>query len=102
MRLLQDGLVALLAAIGLATLLWLIVSVVFRLHKETLHHVSALVPARGAANGLEHTVHTLEQLRYELTFSSSRSFFLKEKGTKKNFVFSAGRGAAGRGECLGN
>ena len=57
MRLLQDGLVALLAAIGLATLLWLIVSVLFRLRKETLHHVSAVVPAR------EHTVHTLEQLR---------------------------------------
>ena len=63
MRLLQDGLVALLAAIGLATLLWLIVSVLFRLRKETLHHVSAVVPARGAANGLEHTVPTLEQLR---------------------------------------
>ena len=44
MRLLQDGLVALLAAIGLATLLWLIVSVLFRLRKETLHHVSAVVP----------------------------------------------------------
>ena len=65
MRLLQDGLVALLAAIGLATLLWLIVSVFFRLKKETLHHVTAMVPARGGANGLEHTVHTLEQLRYE-------------------------------------
>ena len=33
------------------------------MRKETLHHVSAVVPARGAANGLEHTVHTLEQLR---------------------------------------
>jgi len=54
-----------LAAIGLATVLWLIASVFFRLKKETLHHVSAVVPARGAANGLEHTVHTLEQLRYE-------------------------------------
>ena len=65
MRLLQDGLVAMLAAIGLATLLWLVVSVFLRLRRETLHHVVAMVPARGAANGLEHTVRTLEQLRYE-------------------------------------
>ena len=56
---------AMLAAIGLATLLWLAVSVFLRLRRETLHHVVAMVPARGAANGLEHTVRTLEQLRYE-------------------------------------
>lgn len=65
MRLLQDGLVAMLAAIGLATLLWLAVSVFLRIRRETLHQVVALVPARGAANGLEHAVRTLEQLRYE-------------------------------------
>jgi len=65
MKLLQDGLVAMLAAIGLATLLWLIVSAVFRLKKESMDHVVALVPARGGAIGLEHTVHALEQLRCE-------------------------------------
>ena len=65
MKLLQDGLVAMLAAIGLATLLWLIVSAVFRLKKERMDHVVALVPARGGAIGLEHTVHMLEQLRCE-------------------------------------
>ena len=65
MRLLQDGLVAMLAAIGLATLLWLIVSIFIRMKKETLHHVLAVIPARGGANGLEHTVHVLEQLRYD-------------------------------------
>ena len=65
MKLLQDGLVAMLAAIGLATLLWLIVSAVFRFKKERMDHVVALVPARGGAIGLEHTVHTLEQLRCE-------------------------------------
>ena len=65
MRLLQDGLVAMLAAIGLAMLLWLIVSIFIRMKKETLHHVLAVIPARGGANGLEHTVHVLEQLRYD-------------------------------------
>ncbi len=65
MRLLQDGLVAMLAAIGLATLLWLIVSIFIRMKKETLHHVLAVIPARGGANGLEHAVHVLEQLRYD-------------------------------------
>ena len=65
MRLLQDGVVAMLAVIGLATLLWLVVSVFLRMKKESLRHVLALVPARGGANGLEHAVHTLEQLRYE-------------------------------------
>ena len=65
MKLLQDGLVAMLAAIGLATLLWLIVSALFRLKRERMDHVAALVPARGSAIGLEHTVHTLEQVRCE-------------------------------------
>ena len=65
MKLLQDGVVAVLAAIGLAAILWMIAGAFFRVGKERLHHVVALVPARGAAGGLEHTVHTLEQLRCE-------------------------------------
>ena len=65
MKLLQDGLVALLVAIGLPTMLLLIVSALSRLKRERMAHGAALVPARGSAIGLEHTVHTLEQLRCE-------------------------------------
>ena len=63
MRLLQDGLVAMLAAVGVASILWLLAGLVLRFPRETLHQVVALVPARGGANGLEHAVRTLEQLR---------------------------------------
>ena len=65
MRLLQDGVVAMLAAVGLATLLWLVASVLFRARREPLRHVLALIPARGGAGGLEHTVHALVQARGE-------------------------------------
>lgn len=64
MKLLQDGVIAMLAAIGLATILWLVVSVLLRLRgRATIYHTVAMIPSRGGANGLEHTVHALEQLR---------------------------------------
>ena len=64
MKLLQDGVIAMLAAIGLATLLWLAVSVFLRLRgRTTIYHTVAMIPSRGGANGLEHTIHALEQLR---------------------------------------
>ena len=63
MKLLQDGIIAMLSAVGLATLLWLVVSAFLRFRREMLCQVVALVPVRGAAGGLEHAVRTLEQLR---------------------------------------
>ena len=51
MQLLQDGVIAALAAVGLATIVWFTVTAV-------------IVPARGAAEALEHTVRTLESERY--------------------------------------
>lgn len=65
MRLWQDGLIAMLAAIGLTTLIWLAVSLVLRLRRPIPRRCLALVPAREGAAGLEHTVRTLEQLRSE-------------------------------------
>ena len=64
MKLLQDGVIAMLAAVGLATLLWLAVSLFLRLgRRTTICHAVAVIPSRGGANGLEHTIHALEQLR---------------------------------------
>ncbi len=65
MRLLQDGVIAMLAAIGLATILWVLVSIFLRARKRVFPNVAAVVPAKGAGENLEYTVHELEQLRYE-------------------------------------
>ena len=65
MKLLQDGVIAMLAAIGLATILWVLVSIFLRVKQRTFPGAAAVVPARGLGNDLEHTVHELEQLRYE-------------------------------------
>ena len=65
MRLLQDGLVAMLAAVGLATILWMVASLFLRNRRRLFSHVAAEVQARGAGENLEYTVHTLSQLRYD-------------------------------------
>ena len=65
MKLLQDGVIAMLAAIGLATILWVLVSIFLRVKQRENPHVTAVVSARGLGSDLEHTVHELEQLRYE-------------------------------------
>ena len=65
MRLLQDGLVAMLAAVGLATILWMIVGLFLRSRRQLFSRVTAVVSARGDGADLEYTVRTLSQLRYE-------------------------------------
>ena len=65
MRLLQDGLVAMLAAVGLATILWMVASLFLRNRRRLFSNVAAVVQARGAGENLEYTVHTLSQLRYD-------------------------------------
>jgi len=65
-ELLEDAVVALLAAIGLAQILWLGVRLMLGLTpRERLGHVAAVVPASGGGAGLEQTVRMLEQLRRE-------------------------------------
>lgn len=65
MQLWQDGLVAGLAAIGLASLMWLVVRAVLFAGPDRRQGVVALLPARGDGEDLEQQVHTLEHLRYE-------------------------------------
>lgn len=65
MRLLQDGVIAMLAAIGLATILWAVITLFYRRKKSVFPNVTALVSTSGSGGNLEYTVRTLEQLRYE-------------------------------------
>ena len=65
MQLWQDGLVALLAAIGLASLMWAAVKAVLYAKPEQRQGVVALIPAQGDGDALEQQVHALERLRYE-------------------------------------
>jgi len=61
----SEALAAMLAAIGLATLVWLAMSLFFRREKSFDLPTTAVVSARGSAPGLEYTVRRLEQLRCE-------------------------------------
>lgn len=65
MRLWQDGLVALLAAVGLASIMWTVVKAVLYAGPERRGGVVALLPAFGGGEGLEEQVKTLRALRGE-------------------------------------
>ena len=66
MQLWQDGLVAMLAAIGLASLMWAAVkTVLYGGGPERRQGVVALIPAQGDGEGLEQQVRLLERLRRE-------------------------------------
>ncbi len=66
MNLLQNGVIAMLAAVGLSTLVWLVVSTVTRLGYHPAMPMWFVIPARGDAPELQQTVHELERLRREL------------------------------------
>ena len=65
MRLLQDGVVAALAAIGLTAVIFLLVSAIVHPRRRGTVPAIALVPVRGAERKLEYTVRALERSRYE-------------------------------------
>lgn len=65
MRLWQDGVVALLAAIGLACVVWTVVRAALYTGPERRKSVVALLPAAGGGDGLEEQVKTLRALRSE-------------------------------------
>ena len=65
MQLWQDGLVAMLAAIGLASLMWMVVRALFFARPEYRQGVVALIPAQGDGEALEQQVHALERMRRE-------------------------------------
>ena len=59
MQLLQDGVIAALAAVGLATIVWFTVTALTHPRERVRSETAVIVPARGAAEALEHTVRTL-------------------------------------------
>ncbi|MEA5143851.1 MAG: hypothetical protein VB023_09790 [Oscillibacter sp.] len=64
MLLLQDGIIAFLAAVGLTALVWLLIGLLPRLKKP---RVDALLVVRAKeAGALEYNVHELEGLRAQL------------------------------------
>ena len=66
MQLLEDGVIAAFAAIGLVTLLFLVISALVRPRDRAALDTVAVVPCRGGdCAQLEHTVHMLERTRYE-------------------------------------
>lgn len=65
MQLWQDGLVAMLAAIGLASLMWAVVKAVLYPAPERRRGAAALVPAQGDGEGLEGQIRIMERLRKE-------------------------------------
>lgn len=65
MRLWQDGVVALLAAIGLASVVWTAVRAALYAGPERRRGVVALLPTAGGGEGLEEQVKTLRALRSE-------------------------------------
>ena len=64
MQLLLDGVIAALAAVGLATIVWFTVTALTHPRERVRSETAVIVPARGAAEALEHTVRTLESERY--------------------------------------
>lgn len=66
MQLLEDGVIAALAAVGLVTLLFLLISAFFLPRRRDLLDAVAVTPCRaGEGAALEHTVRALERARYE-------------------------------------
>lgn len=65
MQLWQDGLLAMLAAIGLASLMWMAVRAVLFARPVRRSGVVALIPAKGDGGQVEEQVHTLSLMRSE-------------------------------------
>ena len=65
MLFLQDSAVAALAAVGLTSIIWLTVSMLFRPRLPEEAHAYAVVPAKGKAEHLEQTVRHLLRVKYE-------------------------------------
>ena len=65
MQLWQDGLLAMLAAVGLASLLWGLVRAVFCPGTPRQRSLVALIPAQGNGETLEQQVRTLRRIRQE-------------------------------------
>lgn len=79
MQLLQDGVIAVLAALGLVTLLYAFITALLRPRVPRESDAAVLVPCRsGEAARLERTVRALERARYE--FGGFRHIVILDRG----------------------
>ena len=79
MQLLEDGVIAVLAALGLVTLLWALITALLRPRPTRETDAAVLVPCcRGEAANLEQTVRSLERARYE--FGGFRRIVILDRG----------------------
>lgn len=65
MELWKDGVVALLAAIGLASMIWTVVKAVLFSGADRRKEIAALLPAQGGGEQLEEQLMVLQRLRRE-------------------------------------
>ena len=65
MNLWQDGLVALLASVGLASIMWTVVRAVLFAGQEVRREIAALLPVQGDGEHREEQVRVLARLRQE-------------------------------------
>jgi len=65
MQLWKDGVIALLAAIGLASMIWTVVRAVLFAGSERRVEITALLPAQGGGDNLEEQLLILQNLRQE-------------------------------------
>ena len=65
MQLWQDGVIAMLAAVGLASMVWTVVKAVLFAGAERRVEIAALVPVRGEGDGLEEQLRFLQRMREE-------------------------------------
>ena len=82
MQLLEDGVIAALAATGLVALLALAVSALTRPRRRDAPDAVAVVPCRGDGAGLEDRVHTLTRSRYDC--GGFRRIVILDRGMDEN------------------
>ena len=85
MQIWQDGLVALLASVGLASIMWTLVRAVLFAGPEVRRELAVLLPVQGDGEQLEEQVRALQALRRERGLTGSALLVdcgLSEEGRK--------------------
>jgi len=64
--LLQDGMLAVFSAVGMTTVVWLAVSLVFRAGRQGVPGVRLVLPLEGDAPAMEHDMRALRRIQAQL------------------------------------
>ena len=66
MELLQDGVIAFFAAVGIASVIWLVAGAILRAGRPAIPGLLLVLPLRGEALAMESDLRELRRLRYRL------------------------------------